>query len=153
MAELERVYPKREEGINDNETDTSDTDNVKPELKKPSALDQSKLLQTQIQLLQDQIQFKDKMIEEWQEAFNKAQKTADKITALIEYRSEGQGDKQKIEKLEETVNKLVEQNQELLQKEQERKARAEARRREQEKQARLKEEEEQSRGFFKKLFG
>lgn len=153
MAELERVYPKREEGANENEKETTRSDKNSENLASSTSLNQSKLLQTQIELLKDQLQFKDQMIEEWQEAFNKAQKTADKITALIEYKSDGQGDKEKIDKLEQTVNKLVEQNQELLQKEQERKARVEARRKEQERLARLKEEEEQSRGLFRKLFG
>jgi len=153
VAELERVYSKREEGTNDNETKSEQVSSENKAHEKPSALDQSKLLQTQIELLQEQMKFKDLMIEEWQEAFNKAQKTADKITALIEYKSEGQGDKQKIDKLEQTVNQLVEQNKELLQKENDRRTRVEARRKEQERLAKIKEEEEQRKGFFSRLFG
>ena len=152
VAELDRVYSKREEGTNDNQNQNETLSNVRH----PDNSVSEKLYEKQIQLLQDQLQFKDQMIDEWKGAFEKAQRTADKITALIEYQSESRGDRKEIDVLKETVQTLVNQNQELLAKEEERKrARIARKKLEQEKLAekiRLK-EEERRRGFFKMLFG
>ena len=151
VAELDRVYSKREEGTNDNQDQNDTLSNVR----QPNDAISEKLYEKQIQLLHDQLQFKDQMIDEWKGAFEKAQRTADKITALIEYQSESRGDRKEIDDLKETVQSLVNQNRELLKKEEERKRAREAKRkRDLEKQAEIKrlEEESRRRGLLRKIF-
>ncbi len=150
VAELDRVYSKREEGTNDNQNQNETLSNVRH----PDNSVSEKLYEKQIQLLHDQLQFKDQMIDEWKGAFEKAQRTADKITALIEHQSESRGDNKEIDDLKETVQSLVNQNRELLKKEEERKRAREAKRkRDLEKQAEIKRLEEESwrRGLLNKI--
>ena len=151
VAELDRVYSKREEGTNDNQDQNDTLSNVR----QPNETISEKLYEKQIQLLQDQLQFKDQMIDEWKGAFEKAQRTADKITALIEHQSEGRGDRKEIDDLKETVQSLVNQNRELLEKEQERKRARKAKKKQEQEQLAEKirlEEESRRRGLFAKLF-
>ena len=151
VAELDRVYSKREEWTNDNQDQNDTLSNVR----QPNDTKSEKLYEKQIQLLQDQLQFKDQMIDEWKGAFEKAQRTADKITALIEYQSESRGDRKEIDDLRVTVQSLVKQNRELLEKEEERKRARKAKKKQEKEQLAEKirmEEEKRRRGLFAKLF-
>ena len=151
VAELDRVYSKREEGINDNQDQNDTLSNVR----QPNDAISEKLYEKQIQLLHDQLQFKDQMIDEWKGAFEKAQRTADKITALIEDQSERRGDKKEIDDLKETVQTLINQNRELLEKDEERKRARKAKKKQEQEQLAEKirmEEEKRRRGLFAKLF-
>ncbi|MDZ4712643.1 MAG: hypothetical protein SGI89_10005 [bacterium] len=112
QAELERVYKKRQ-GANVSSTNsdvknrsdpnTSGTGSIHNELEK-------KLLEQKVEFLESQLRSKDEMIDKWQDAFDKAQKTADKITALLEDKSildQNTAHTRKIETLESTINKLM----------------------------------------------
>lgn len=94
------------------------------------------------------------MIDRWQDAFDKAQKTADKITALLEDKSfldKNSEYKDKIEALEGTINKL-------MARETQRQKRVEARRAKAEQKENQNQENEpaltkKGRGIWKKMFG
>lgn len=157
VAELSRVYEYRadwqEEGqsekaktINSDLAKTQNTDNFHLEL-----------LKRENDLLQEQMKFKDKMIEEWQEAFNKAQSTADKITALIEDKTGSPQKNEKIEELEKTMAQLKSSNDEFITLQEQRvqeKAQLRQKLNEEMKKRRAIELalEEKSRGFFQRLF-
>jgi len=157
VAELSRVYEYRadwqEEGmsekaksINSDLAKSENTENFHVEL-----------LKRENDLLQEQMKFKDKMIEEWQEAFNKAQSTADKITALIEDKTGSPQKNEKIEALEKTMAELKSRNEEFINSQEQRiqeKTQLRQKLNEEMKKRRAIERalEEKSRGFFDRLF-
>lgn len=155
-AELERVYPKRQGGNvsftntdvkNRPETKSPGTDSIQTELEK-------KLLEQKIEFLESQLRSKDEMIDKWQDAFDKAQKTADKITALLEDKSildQNAAHTRKIETLEGTINQLIAREQERQKRIEARRARAE------QKEIQIQDNEpaepKEGRGLWKKIFG
>lgn len=126
IAELDRVYVQREvlskPATNQNITRMGQTDPQATEYEK-------KLLEQQIKFLELQVKTKDEMIEQWQSAFEKAQKTADKITALLEDRSAGQKGRgeelAKIDYLEQAIKKLTEAEDRRLKEEEKKKQKRE----------------------------
>lgn len=155
IAELERVYPKRE-----NSETTSPQKNVLPSSQKTFSNvelenERKSLLEKEIKLLNDQLAYKDRAIEEWKEAFNKAQNTAEKITMLLEHQT-GQKDKEnKIDQLITKVESMEKENKRLLEIEEERQQqeKMDARRKAQEARRAQLEEQAKRKGFFSKLFG
>lgn len=160
IAELERLYPKREEGafkpLNNNVRKS--LDQTFSNVGSGTADLEKQLLEQKVGFLEEQIRSQEGMIERWQDAFDKAQKTADKITALIEDRSNQkvQGiDQEKIDRLEKTIQKLVEREEERIRKMEERRLqKQEARQRELEdiQQPAQLEISKPGRGFMKFLF-
>jgi Mg-chelatase subunit ChlI len=80
VAELERLYEKR--------AVTKTAKNVKSSSENTDSnvkLDQSKidLLEQEIRFLKQQVEVKAEQEEKWQAAFEKAQQTADRVTALL----------------------------------------------------------------------
>lgn len=155
ISELERVYSKREESSEAKKSVTitkmGDTTSYENELEK-------KLLEQKIQFLEEQIKSKNEMIDQWIDAHNKAQKTADKITALIEDQTavkQGRaGEQDKIYALEETINKLIASEELRRKQNDERRAKIIARRQAQEEKRKLAEEQQnQSKPWWVKLIG
>jgi hypothetical protein len=87
VAEIDRLYEKipagakRPEAINVNDPDANTEFNVKDTVHLIAMLDQK------IEHLEREAKARSADVEKWQEAFERTQSTADKITALIEGRS------------------------------------------------------------------
>jgi hypothetical protein len=86
VAELDRIYEKRPdasstEGQNNVQ---SVRDNPRPNV---NSVHEVERLQQEIGYLKREIQVRQSEAEKWQDAFDKAQATADKITALLENKS------------------------------------------------------------------
>ncbi len=114
VAELARVYEYKEDWQEENKNEIKKT--INSDLANSITADKYhlELVKRENNLLQEQIKFKDKMIEEWQDAFNKAQSTADKITALIEDKTGTPQKNEKISELEKNMAELKNRNDELL---------------------------------------
>jgi chromosome segregation ATPase len=168
VAELDRVYKKRPSG---DQAQTSQ--DVQPDqghtglnVKQPSH--EVELLQQEVEFLKREIRARSEDNERWREAFDKAQATADKITALLEDKSggarqSGENDKhielltkllerqseegsvqnQKISTLEQTLEEVRTQNKRVLH---EMKKREEAKNKEAA-------AENENKSFLKRLFG
>ena len=156
-AELERVYAKRQgqsvNFTNSNVKERTESRGHESVISIQTELEK-KLLEQKVEFLESQLKSKDEMIDRWQDAFDKAQKTADKITALLEDKSildKNSEYKDKIEALEGTINKL-------MARETERQKRVEARRAKVEQKENQNQEIEpaltkEGRGLWKKMFG
>ena len=157
VAELDRLYEKRGSGGKAQESNNVKYPDENTEFNvNHTTRQQIEILQQQIEFLEREIKARSTDAERWQEAFERAQSTADKITALIEDRSFGsrntgeQDDKidkltrllesriseadkqdQKITALEQTVKEMRAQNKRLF--------------------TELK--ENNSKGFLKRFFG
>ncbi len=154
-AELSRVYePRKEQDETKSENKDSSSSATKPNKTEHSIYEKEKeLLEKELDMLKEKAKLQEKMIEDWQEAFNKAQKTADKITALIEHAGSGSSENPKVQELERRVDDLITQNQKLLAMEQKREKARQLRREQEQKHKERLLEAEQNKGFFQKLFG
>lgn len=156
VAELDRLYDQREEGTGKGKTKNGKNDNEKTfsngkgegstaALKEEIRSIREELLKLHEQeksRLEDQIEMLKEQVEE-------ARKDKNNYMRLLEDHSKsGQKSEEdkKIEILGKTLEKFVNQ-------EEERQKRIEERRKKRDELRRLKEEEEQSRGFWSKLFG
>jgi predicted nucleic acid-binding Zn-ribbon protein len=166
VAELDRVYEKRPSGDQTSRNVQSAHDFTESNVKQPSR--ELEHLQQEVEFLKREIRARSEDIERWREAFDKAQATADKITALLEDKSggarqSGENDKhielltkllerqseegsvqnQKISTLEQTLEEVRTQNKRVLH---EMKKREEAKNKEAA-------EENENKSFLKRLFG
>jgi hypothetical protein len=87
VAELDRVYEKRPSGEQASQNVQSAHDSTELNVKQPSR--EFERLQQEVEFLKREIHARSEDTERWREAFDKAQATADKITALLEDRSAG----------------------------------------------------------------
>lgn len=158
VAELARVYEYKEDWQEEGQSEKAKS--INSDLAKSTNTDNFhlELLKRENDLLQEQMKFKDKMIEEWQDAFNKAQSTADKITALIEDKTGTPQKNDKIEELEKNMAELKSSNDEFINLQEKRVQEKTQLRQKLEQETRNRRsveralEEEKSRGFFGKLF-
>lgn len=152
IAELDRLYEKRagnkdNSSKNDVKKDSSNTEsNVKDDTYNVGRLEQ------EVKYLKQEIQNRQLETEKWQEAFDKAQATADKITTLLEDRSHISKQNNNKEEWKISIKALENRitNQESKTKEEQERAHKILRQNQALKKA-LK--EEKSKSFFKKLFG
>lgn len=149
IAELERLYSKISKSNNHSDVKKS---SPQTEVNVNVQNLEKELLNQKIQFLEDQVRNKDEMIVRWQDAFDKAQKTADKITLLIENHS-NKNDDQSQKRIEELETKL----QTLVEKEEARRKKIEERRRgmiEKQNQIELStaiEHQKTKKGFWRKM--
>lgn len=152
IAELDRRYPKRD-GFDPNKTESTTSETSKSN--DNNHLLEKALLEQKILSLEKEVEIKNEAIEQWQKAFDKAQSTADKITALLEHQSTQYSKSDKMESLEREMKAIKAQNDDLLAKEKMRLKRQEERRaqKEKEKQAEIERRfAEQNKSLFQKLF-
>jgi hypothetical protein len=112
VAELDRVYEKRR-----SEDQTQTSQNVKPTddntvFNVNQTSPQLERLQQEVEFLRRELQARSEDTERWREAFDKAQATADKITALLEDKSAGARQTQGHDKHIELLTKLLERQSE-----------------------------------------
>ena len=154
VAELDRVYKKREEKEEILTSKNVQSGQKNTEINGNNDNAEVRLLNQQIEFLKEKIEASELESEKWEEAFKKAQATADKITALLEDKSSNshnnvsQETNEKIAKLLEMQIERGEQDKKLAALE---KSLSDMRKQNQSMFRQLK--EERSKGFFKKLFG
>lgn len=154
VAELDRVYKKRVEKEEILTSKNVQSGQKNTEINGNNDNAEVRLLNQQIEFLKEQIEARELESEKWEEAFKKAQATADKITALLEDKSSNshnnvsQETNEKIAKLLEMQMERGEQDKKLAALE---KSLSDMRKQNQSMFRQLK--EERSKGFFKKLFG
>ena len=137
IAELERIYEKRtdnepnQNSENVKNRSVSKNENVNDDIKKEIDIIHEQINQThkrEVELLNNQIDQLQNQIE----SINKSLHKALDVTALLENKREGQGDREaqrdvKLEGMEKQIEKLKEQNSLLIAKEEERRKRREQR--------------------------
>lgn len=154
VAELDRVYKKREDKEENLTSKNVQSGKANTEINGFDGSAEVRLLNQKIEFLKEQIEARELETEKWEEAFKKAQATADKITALLEDKSANshnivsQETNEKIAKLLEMQMENGEQDKKLAALE---KSLSDMRKQNQSMFRQLK--EERSKGFFKKLFG
>ena len=153
IAELDRIYEKREEEgtLTEKKSVKPTANNTQSNVKSTTEYSMGRL-ELEVEYLKRELTNRQEETERWKEAFDKAQSTADKITALLEdqstksrYASDKDEWQNTIEELETRVA-----NQEKVTQEKE----AEAEKILQQNKALKKVlSDEKSKGFFQKLFG
>ena len=153
IAELDRIYDKREEegALTVEKSVQSPVKNTQSNVK-PTAEYSMGRLELEVEYLKRELTNRQEETERWKEAFDKAQSTADKITALLEdqsVKSRHATDKDEWKKtLTELETRIANQEKTTQEKE------AEAEKiLQQNKVLKKALTAEQSKGFFKKLFG
>lgn len=168
VAELDRVYRKRQSGDQAQASQDVQPGQGHTELNVKQPSHDLERLQQQVEFLESALKARSEDTERWREAFNRAQSTADKITALLEDRSavarqggdhdkhielltkllerqseEGRAQDHKIATLEKTLEEVRQQNKRVLH---EMKKREEAKNKEAA-------EKNDNKSFIQRLFG
>lgn len=153
IAELDRIYDKRDEegALTEEKSVKSPVNNTQSNVKSTAEYSMGRL-ELEVEYLKRELTNRQEETERWKEAFDKAQSTADKITALLEdqsVKSRHATDKDEWKKtLTELETRIANQEKTTQEKE------AEAEKIIQQNKVLKKAlTEEQSKGFFKKLFG
>jgi len=157
VAELQRLYKLRPSKTQEKASNNVNSD---PEITKVDAKEnmvpKSELLEKEIEMLKSQLANKEDEAEQWKEAHEQAQKTAQKITLMLEDHTNKQ------DKNSQWENSLKALENRIANQEQVEKKRREREQKLEEENEKLKRaykaqkqrlEDEKNKGFFQKLFG